>query len=380
MIGEEYERLSAVAIGAAVAAGEVSAVEVVEAALRRIDELDGRVRAFREVWPDRARAAARAIDRDPQGVGRVFSGVPVAVKGMGKQVERLVAAGAVPVGATAVPGPGTAWQTWGWTDRGPTLNPWDPSLVPGGSSAGSAVAVATGMVPLATGSDGAGSVRIPAAWCGVLGLKATNGTVPPVDGSGLGVGGVLAREVEDLRGWLAAQGRAVTQAQGGGPLRVAWSADLGFADTSPEIAGIARGALDRLVTTGVLVEVPVEVELLDPEPAWTSLRGGTVGGLGIRVENDRRLREIFGRVELLATPTTPNPPHGHAGPGREMSVALTWAFNVSGHPAVSLPAGLSSGGVPVGLQLVARHHEEGDLLVAAGVGAGGAGSPRWVDG
>jgi Asp-tRNA(Asn)/Glu-tRNA(Gln) amidotransferase A subunit family amidase len=94
------------------------------------------------------------------------------------QTVRLVAAGCVPVGATAVPGRGTSWQTWGHTDRGPTLNPLGPAFSPGGSSAGSAAAVAAGLVPLATGSDGAGSVRIPAAWCGVLGLKLTNGRVP----------------------------------------------------------------------------------------------------------------------------------------------------------------------------------------------------------
>ncbi|MBB5838882.1 amidase [Kribbella italica] len=385
MTGDEYKQLSAAGIGAAVAAREVSAVAVVEAALRRIEELDRRMRAFREVWPERAVAAARVIDRElaggsEVGRGRPLLGVPVGVKGMGKQVERLVAAGAVVVGATAGPGQGTKWQTWGLTDRGPTVNPWDADLVPGGSSAGSAVAVATGMVPLATGSDGAGSVRIPAAWCGVLGLKATNGTVPPVDSSGLGVGGVLAREVGDLRAWLAVQGRAVDDVTSGGPLRVGWSSDLGYAETSPEIAAIARGAFERLVTTGVLVEVAVEVELLNPEPAWTSLRTKTTGGLGIREENDRRLGEVFSGVELLATPTTPNAPHGHAGPGREMSVALTWGFNVSGHPAVSLPAGLTAGGAPVGLQLVARHHQEGDLLVAAGVGAGVGGRLPWTGG
>jgi Asp-tRNA(Asn)/Glu-tRNA(Gln) amidotransferase A subunit family amidase len=221
-------------------------------------------------------------------------------------------------------------------------------------------------------------------------LKATNGTVPPMDASGLGVGGVLAREVEDLRGWLAVQGRAVSEVGDGGPLRVGWSADLGFADTSPEIASIAHNALARLTATGTLSEVPVEVELLDPEPAWTALRHreGTgvkaaVDSTGIRAENNRRLEEVFSTVDLIATPTTPNPPHGHAGPGQVMSVALTWAFNVSGHPAISLPAGFTEAGAPVGLQLVARRHREADLLIAAeagqrsGAGAGVSGSPRW---
>jgi amidase len=85
---------------------------------------------------------------------------------------------------------------------------------------------------------------------------------------------------------------------------------------------------------------------------------------GIRADNDRRLREIFRTTDLIATPTTPNPPHRHEGPGELMSVALTWAFNLSGHPAISLPAGFTADGLPVGLQLIARHHHELDLLGA----------------
>jgi Asp-tRNA(Asn)/Glu-tRNA(Gln) amidotransferase A subunit family amidase len=81
--------------------------------------------------------------------------------------------------------------------------------------------------------------------------------------------------------------------------------------------------------------------------------------------NDRRLREVFTQVDLIATPTTPNAPHPHEGPGDTMSVALTWAFNLSGHPAISLPAGFTAAGSPVGLQLVARPHHETDLLTAA---------------
>jgi amidase len=213
-------------------------------------------------------------------------------------------------------------------------------------------------------------------------LKATNGTVPPVDRTGLGVGGVLCREIVDLRVWLAVQGRAVDVADR--VLRVGWSDDLGFAGTAPEIAAIARAGLEAGLGDGALVEVPVDVELLDPEPVWTSLRarteargghgaeagapvgvGASAGVTGIRAENDRRLREVFDMVDLIATPTTPNSPHGHDGPGDVMSVALTWAFNLSGHPALSVPAGFTAAGAPVGLQLVARHHHEADLVAAA---------------
>jgi amidase len=379
MNDEEYRRLSAVAVANAVAGGEVSALEVVEAALRRIEQVDESVRAFREVWPERARAAAQEIDRASSNssvVSRSFLGVPVAVKGTGGwQVERLKAAGAVAIGSTAGPGPGTGWQTWGLTSRGPTLNPWNPAVVPGGSSAGSAVAVATSMVPLATGSDGAGSIRIPAAWCGVLGLKPTNGTVPAGDRTGLRVGGALARDIADLWAYLSlVKGSAAVDAPRP-PLRVAWSADLGFADTVPEVAAIAHAALAGLVVAGSLEEVDVDVRLRDPEPAWTSLRrlddrnrplvDAADDTTGIRTDNDRRLRRVFESVDLIATPTTPNPAHGHDGPGNLMSVALTWGFNLSGHPAISVPAGLTAAGAPVGLLLVARHHQESDLLQAA---------------
>lgn len=120
-----------------------------------------------------------------EGVHLPLAGVPIAVKaseGVNSwQPQRLIEAGCVPVGATSVLAKGTQWRTWGYTDRGPTCNPYFLDRSPGGSSADSAVAVAMGMVPLATGSDGAGSVRLPAAWCGVLRLKPTNGRVPARD-------------------------------------------------------------------------------------------------------------------------------------------------------------------------------------------------------
>jgi Asp-tRNA(Asn)/Glu-tRNA(Gln) amidotransferase A subunit family amidase len=113
-------------------------------------------------------------------------------------------------------------------------------------------------------------------------------------------------------------------------------------------------------------EVEAEVSLSDPEPVWAALRSGrSAHGSGVRALNDQRLARIFAATDLLATPTTPNPPHGHDGPGKTLSVALTWAFNVSVHPAVNVPAGLSASGTPVGLQLVARHGDEAALLFAS---------------
>ncbi|MCK9877307.1 amidase [Frankia sp. Ag45/Mut15] len=394
------EALGAVRIAALVREGIWSAWEVTGDALARIRVADEELRAFRELWPRAARAAALEVDRRLRaGQYLPLAGVPLGVKASegrdAEQTRRLVAAGCVPVGATAVPGPGTAWQTWGHTDRGPTRNPHDPTWSPGGSSAGSAAAVAAGLVPLATGSDGAGSVRIPAAWCAVLGLKLTTGRLPARDRAGLTAPGALARHPADLAAYLDAlrvfppdrsppglsppglswpvpDGEGV--ARGGRPLRVAWSSTLGFARTDAPIAAAARAHLDRLAAAGALVTTGATVDLPDPQACWLALRrppthappGWDPGGT--RAASQRALAVLFADHDLLATPTTPHPPHGHAGPGPAMSVALTWAFNLTGHPALSLPAGWTDAGHPVGLQLVARPGHEADLLTVAQAG------------
>ncbi|TDC09007.1 amidase [Streptomyces sp. 8K308] len=363
MNDEEYVSLGVDDIAAAVRSGELRAVEVVAAALRRIAERDGGLRAFTQVWRDAALADARAVDAAVRRGGRPpLAGVPIAVKATegraSEQSRRLLAAGCVPVGATAVPGPGTPWRTWGLTDRGRTLNPWLPDRSPGGSSAGSAVAVATSMVPLATGNDGAGSVRIPAAWCGVIGLKPTGGRLPARDRAGLNVGGPLARRAADAAAWLRAVAGPVPPAADR-PARVLWSPTLGFAEPDQDVAAVARAALRELPG---LVPVEAPVRLRDPGPAWTALRAGDGDD---RALNDAALATVFAATDLLATPTTPNPPHDHRGPGPVVSAALTWAFNLSGHPAITLPAGHTPDGAPVGLQLVARHGEEALLLAVA---------------
>ncbi|MFJ9741085.1 amidase [Streptomyces sp. NPDC101166] len=372
--------LSAVETAAAVRDGRARAVDVVAGALERIRLVDPSLGAFLEVWEEAAHARAREVDaRVARGEPLPLAGVPVGVKGRNgtRSARALVDAGCVPVGATAVPGPGTPWRTWGLGAHGRTVNPWRADRTPGGSSAGSAAAVAAGLVPLATGGDGAGSVRIPAAWCGAVGLKPTNGHLPSADRTGLAAPGVLARHAADAEAWW----RVMTGSLGrprdqtgpepfpGTSFSAVYSPDLGFADTDPEVAAVARGAVERLVAAGVvrLLRPRTPLRLDDPAPAWLALRGaGAPDTIApARSVNDRRLVRLFDRADLLLTPATPDPPHGHEGPGDRYSTALTWAFNLSGHPAISIPAGVGEDGCPVGLQAVAAHGREASLLAVA---------------
>lgn len=361
--------------------GALRAVEVVAEALERIERADPVLCAFLDVWGGEALRRADEVDaRVAAGERLPLAGVPIAVKGRHglRTAGPLLTAGCVAVGATSVPGPGTPWQTWGLGAHGRTVNPWRADRTPGGSSAGAAAAVAAGLVPLATGGDGAGSVRIPAAWCGVVGLKATGGLLPSPDRTGLAAPGVLARTAADATAWW----RVVRSSSGAGeapapgeaparlPLSAVWSPDLGFARPDPEPVALARSAAGRLVDAGIvrLVRPPERLSLLDPAAAWTALRtpgADRTDARRVRAGNNRRLAGLFTGTDLLLTPTTPTAPHGHQGPGDVYSTALTWAFNVSGHPALSLPAGFGADGCPAGLQLVAPYGREGLLLAVA---------------
>ncbi|MFK0050120.1 amidase [Streptomyces sp. NPDC090741] len=367
-----YMALSAVEIADLVRHGKVTASDVVDAALALIAERDGALRAFTTVWADAARAAATEVDAAVAGGAYLpLAGVPIGVKASegptSFQNQRLAAAGCVPIGATSVPRAGTGWQTYGSTDRGPTLNPLNPTWSPGGSSAGSAAAVAAGLVPFATGSDGAGSVRIPAAWCGIIGFKPTNGLLPARDRAGLNSPGVLTRTPADAAAYLRVVAPSSSPALAAGILRVAWTPTLGYAATEPNVADTALHALSRIARAGLCDLVEQPVMLRDPAPAWTALRAGVSDRdtEDLIAANAQALHAIFEEADLIATPTTPHPPHGHDGPGTRMSVALTWAFNLSGHPALTLPAGVTPNGEPVGLHLVARHQADTTLLTAA---------------
>ncbi|MFD9704116.1 amidase family protein [Lentzea sp. NPDC059081] len=304
---------------------ENSVPSAVEQALARLDSVEPQLCAFHEVYRTFA----------PIDPSLPLAGMPIAVKRGERKSHResLMALGCVPIGLTTTPDGSTPWQTWGRNSRGVTRNPWNLDRTPGGSSAGSAVAVAAGVVPLATGVDGAGSIRIPAAWCGVLGLKTTSSERAAV--------GVFTRDPALLATYL---GTAETSE----PTAV-WSPDLGFATVDDEQVEIAWRAAAPLRPR------PVSLHLPDPADDWYANHCGP----------NPALDELFEHADLLLTPTTPGPPHGHDGPGPRINTALTWTFNLSGHPAISIPAGLDADGLPVGLQAVARHGREADLVAAA---------------
>jgi amidase len=287
-------------LAALVRSGELSARELVAASLERIEALDGRVNAFTHVDADGALAAADAIGPDDP---RPFAGVPIAIKdnrpvrGMpltfgarivgdltppfdASLVRRLREAGFVIVGKTALPEFGILPTTES-TRNGPTRNPWDLDRTPGGSSGGSAAAVAAGMVPLAHANDGGGSIRIPAACCGLVGLKPARGRVSlaPAEGeSFLVTDGVLTRTVAETAQLLdvlagpepgdaswappPSEPFAQTAARTPGPLRIglATATPLGI-PVDPICERAARDA------AALLSELGHEVEELDPP--WT---------------------------------------------------------------------------------------------------------------
>jgi len=364
-------------------AGRVRAIELADQALARVAEVDARLHAFTDVWARRARDAAAAVDvRIAAGERPLLAGVPIAVKawqqGGDRYVSRLIAAGAVPVAATSVPC-GTAWQTWGLGRGGPTRNPWRADRVPGGSSAGSAAAVAAGAVALATGSDGAGSARIPAAWCGIVAVKPSAGLLPTAKGTAEHA--PLTRTVADAALYLdvATEQRlglhdavtAVPRAPGRG-VRAIWAPSLGqpgawrwLDETTLEVVERAVGALAR---GGVLdvEQAPHGSWCSDPAAAWHARRADPAVAPSAAIRRDTAvLDEMLAGGTVLVCPTTPAGPHGHDGPGQHMSVALTWTVNLTGHPAVSVPAGIGADGLPVGLQLIAARGCDRHLLQVA---------------
>ena len=436
----------------AVRRGELKAVAVLDECLAAIDAHNGPLNAFVHVDADLARAAAEAVDEtvargDDPGP---LAGVPFGVKDLedcggmptsrgsllykGRppvehdsiHVGRLRAAGAVPVGKTAAPEFGTVafTSTKAW---GVTRNPWSAERTPGGSSGGSAAAVAGGLVPFCTASDGGGSTRIPASFTGLVGLKASYGRIPHERAavSQTTAVGALTTTVADAarhldvaagpddrdRLSLPASGvayeRAIDDLDVGG-LRVAWSVDLGFAAVDPEVAELTEAAAQALVAAAGLELVDRPVALTDPVRTWMSAgavdmwlsleedmwpeRGRDLMGFVRRAYEltedytvrkfarsyrwRHRLEEevaaVFEDVDVLLTPATAVPAFPAEGPmpteiaGREvapgMAVPFTMLANLCWNPAISVPAGTTSEGLPIGLQVIGRRHRDDVVL------------------
>src|SRR6201991_4905350 len=194
------DRRTARGIAAAVRSGAVSAVEVVAESIAAAERLDPVLHFLEELDAAAALAAAERISS--RGV---LAGVPFLIKSRTPPdapiLARLVAAGAIPIGRSTRARPGARSLTFGWNGTDYTRNPWDLTRSPGGSTAGGAAAVAAGVVPLATGGDSGGSLRIPAAFSGIVGLKSTNGRIPRPAGrplGGLTTSGVIGADLDDV--------------------------------------------------------------------------------------------------------------------------------------------------------------------------------------
>jgi len=386
----DFRTTTPAALAAQVRGREISARELTQAALDRIEALNGSVNAFVAVDGDRALKDAAALDRaiaagtDP---GQL-AGLPIGVKDLDDAegfatshgsplfasppvaeldsplVARLRAAGCIVVGKTNTP-------EFGWTSNtdnavfGQTRNPWHLEHSPGGSSGGTAAALAAGMVPLATGSDGGGSIRIPASCCGLSGFKPSLGRVPsggpnPPGWIDFSTKGPMTRRIADLvatldvvidpdptdlrslphseKSWSDVVSRSAL------PRRVAWSPTLGYAPLDDEVLAICEGAVRTLESLGVEVVVVDSVFATDPldiwlqltsvcllrsmqeyrgDPAWervhpvlANIVDGALSISALEVVDvfdechrmNLRLAELFATVDLLATPTVAAPP------------------------------------------------------------------------
>ena len=456
----QYAAMSAADIAAAVREGRLSAAEVTEAAITRMEATEPHLHAFCTPAPELARRTAAAIDAR-RAAGEALgplAGVPVGIKdlvatkdlvtAMGSAlyrdfipedddivVERLKAADSVILGKTNVP-------EFGYSGVGhnpvfeTTRNPWNTERTPGGSSAGSGASVAAGVTPFAIGSDGGGSVRIPSAHCGLVGIKASMGRVPLWPGcrderypgisswESLEHIGPMARSTADATlmlsviagpdmrdrhtipndvDWLAA-----AQAGDLPRLRIAFSEDFGYLAVDPEVRAVVREAAAAFEAMGC--------EVVAADPGWDNPAGDFWGLVladtdlaGMRAwlpEHAHRMSphlvkllqahnpdemltnaavgrkrlcnaaaRFFAQYDLLLSPTLTVPPFAVHMQGPEKTegrmvdpfdwLGFCFPFNMTGQPAASVPAGLTSDGLPVGLQIVGRHLADVTVLQAA---------------
>lgn len=463
----EGEMPTAIEAAAAIRRGDYPARALLERCADEIAEHNDALNAFVHLDIDGARAAADRVDAEV-AAGRAdelgpLAGVPFGVKDLEDcagmptshgsllykdqppvaadsiHVARLRAAGAIPIGKTAAPEFGTIQftRTLAW---GTTRNAWDLTRTPGGSSGGSAAAVAAGLVPFATASDGGGSTRIPAGFSGLVGMKPSHGRIPhpSADPSQTAVYGVETVSVADAarhldvtagpddtdRTTLPPPGisyEAAIETYDPSGLRIGWSLDLGFAVVDPEIAELTRAAAETLARAAGTDLVDYDVHLTDPVKTWLNAGALTLWldvnekehyperleemtpwvRMGLEASYDRPIRtlvsgmrrrlqleedcaRIFRDVDILLTPTAAIPAFAAEGPspttiaGQDlterfgigagaMSVPFTMLANLAWNPACSVPAALSSEGLPIGLQIMGRRHADHQVLRLARV-------------
>lgn len=447
----DFRLTTVAALAADVAAKRTSARELTEAALARIEAVNPTVNAFVAVDAERALADAAALDERLAAGDDVgpLAGIPIGVKDLEDAagfrttqgsvvyadspivaadsilVERLKAAGCIVVGKTNTPELGHKGDT---TNPlfGATLNPWNLGHSAGGSSGGSAAAVAAGLVPMCTGSDGGGSIRIPASVCGLSGMKPSLGRVPmggpnPPGWGDLSTKGPMARRIRDVTLALdavvgpdptdlrslpmpdASWTRSIEELHA--PHRVGWSPTLGYADVDREVLAACEAALTHLEAHGTeIVEVDPVFDK-DPVMPWLTLAmAGNERALGHLRDTEEwelldvghralidafgvqpsaadllgafdachtanvRLVELFHQVPLLLTPTVAGFPGAPGADGTVNGtptpswVAFTYPFNMTRSPAGTVCAGISENGLPIGLQVVGPQHADVAVL------------------
>jgi amidase len=436
-----------------IASGEVGSVELLDATIERIEASRETLNAFRIVRPEAARAEAEAADRSVAAGERLpLLGVPIAVKddmdlageptafgcpgefepksADGAVAAKLKAAGAVIVGKTNSPEIGL-WPFTEGSAFGATRNPWSLEHSPGGSSGGAAAAVSGGLIPAAVGSDGAGSVRIPASWTNLVGVKPQRGRIStwpdPEAFKGLTVNGPLAHTVADAALLLdvlsgnvdgdlhrpPAHGESFLEAasRAPGPLRIALALNIPYsgapASLDPEVRRAVEGTATVLEGLGHRVEsadIPYGIwpgasimprsmagvrewtgrvpdrSLLDPRVRLSARHGHLMQPLLPLARAAERLSRrtvgrIFRRFDVVLAPTTAQPPlrigacEGLSNWETDKAVVAAcpyaWPWNVLGWPGISVPAGFTESGLPIGAQLLGPANSEGRLLAVA---------------
>ncbi|MCP4379844.1 MAG: amidase [Hyphomicrobiales bacterium] len=429
---------------------ELSPVELLDDVLGRLETLEPALNMFAALDIESAKTMARAAEARQVRRERLspLDGIPTSIKDLIAQkdlplrfgsratpdtacpvdapaVERLRAAGAVLLGKSTTSEFGC--KAVGDSPlTGVTRNPWNRDMTPGGSSCGAAAMVASGLVPYAIGTDGGGSIRIPASLTGLFGIKAQFGRVPvfPVSATPtLAHVGPLARTVEDGAAVLSViaghDRRDPFSVAGPTPdfsasvnqerrLKIAWSPTLGYAKPDAEVVAVTAAAVARLGELGHAVE-EIEHVIDDPVDLWnaefyagvgTRLRGVIDGSpelldpavlevLKVAVAQEmgdyygkvferyafrETMRQLFETYDLLVSPTLPTPAFAagtNVPPGLPDRTIVSWVyytypFNLTGQPAASLPVGFSESGLPVGLQVVGGINDEVSILSLCG--------------